>query len=72
MLAIFHPTVYNKYMKIAKKQCKLIGPYLSKQRGNVEIGNLTFINALLYILENGCKWRAIPKEFDHWILPAWR
>jgi transposase len=38
-------------------------PYLPRQRGNVEINN---INALLYIIENGCKWRAIPKEYDHW------
>jgi transposase len=66
MLAIFHQTVYNKHMKITKKQFKLIEPYLPKQRGNVEIDNLTFINALLYIIENGCKWRAIPKEFGNW------
>lgn len=24
------------------------------------------INALLYIAENGCKWRSLPKEFGMW------
>ncbi len=28
--------------------------------------NLQLINALLYIAENGCKWRALPKEFGNW------
>ena len=35
-------------------------------RGNVRVDNLTFLNALLYAIENGCKWRALPKEFDNW------
>ena len=24
------------------------------------------MNALLYIIENGCKWRALPKKFGNW------
>ena len=24
------------------------------------------INILLYVVENGCKWRALPKEFGNW------
>ena len=39
---------------------------LPKQRGNVEIDNLTFLQALQYIAENGCRWRALPKEFGNW------
>jgi len=39
---------------------------LPVQRGNVSIDNLTFINALLYICENGCKWRRLPKEYGNW------
>ena len=35
-------------------------------RGNVRVDNLTFLNALLYAIENGCKWRALPKEFGKW------
>lgn len=53
-------------MKITQKQFELIAPYLPKQRGNVEVDNLTFVNGLLYIIENGCKWRAIPKEYGNW------
>jgi transposase len=37
-----------------------------KQRGNVEIDYLHFFQALQYIAENGCKWRALPKKFGNW------
>ena len=37
-----------------------------KQRGNVTIDYLSFFQALQYIAENGCKWRALPKEFGNW------
>jgi transposase len=30
------------------------------------VNNLTFVNALLYIIENGCKWRALPSEYGDW------
>ena len=33
-------------------------------RGNVRIDALTFLNALLYAIENGYKWRALPKELS--------
>ena len=53
-------------MKITKKEYEKIANCLPKQRGNVKIDNLTMINALLYICENGCKWRSLPKEFGNW------
>ena len=37
-----------------------------KQRGNIKVSNLDVINALLYILEQGCKWRALPTRFGRW------
>jgi transposase len=37
-----------------------------KQRGNVEINYLSFFQALQYIVDNGCKWRALPKKFGNW------
>jgi transposase len=37
-----------------------------KQRGNVTIDYLSFFQALQHIAENGCKWRALPKEFGNW------
>ena len=39
---------------------------LPKQRGNVEIDNLTFLQALQYMVENGCRWRALPEKFGNW------
>ena len=47
-------------------QYNLIKPYLPKQRGNVKISNLDLINAVLYIAENGCKWRSLPEKFGNW------
>lgn len=33
------------------------------QRGNVRLANLDVLSAMLYIAENGCKWRALPERF---------
>lgn len=52
--------------ELNEKQYNLIKSYLPVQRGNVRIENLTFINAVLYIAENGCKWRALPEKFGNW------
>ena len=30
------------------------------------VDGLTVLNAVLYVLENGCKWRALPEKFGHW------
>jgi transposase len=53
-------------MELTKEQFARISGYLPRQRGNVSISNLQFVNALLYITENGCKWRALPKSFGNW------
>ena len=44
----------------------LIQPYLPVQRGDVRVSNLTVINAILFVTENGCKWRALPPRFGKW------
>ena len=53
-------------MEISEEQYKKIEQYLPRQRGNVSINNIRLINALLYITENGCKWRALPKSYGNW------
>jgi transposase len=53
-------------MNISEMQFERITRYFPVQRGNVKTKNRDFINALLYITENGCKWRALPKEFGNW------
>ena len=53
-------------MDITKDTYDKIKHLLPTQRGNVSVENITFINALLYICENGCKWRRLPKEYGNW------
>ena len=51
-------------MKITKEQYMRIEKYLPKQRGNVKLDNLRLLNAILYVTENGCKWRACRRNTE--------
>ena len=53
-------------MKITRAQYERIAGHFPVQRGNVKAENRDFINAILYMSENGCKWRALPREFGNW------
>ena len=53
-------------MQITQEQYEKIEKYLPVQRGNVSMTNLQLINAILYVTENGCKWRALPKSYGNW------
>ena len=53
-------------MELSDSQYALLSPLLPVQRGNVKIDNRQLLNALLYIAENGCKWRRLPKEYGNW------
>jgi transposase len=53
-------------MEISTEQFARIELYLPRQRGNVSHENLNVINAILFVAENGCKWRALPKRFGNW------
>jgi transposase len=53
-------------MKLTEEQYALIKNILPRQRGNISMSNLQMINAILYVAENGCKWRALPKVFGNW------
>lgn len=53
-------------MEITFKQYKSIKKYLPVQRGNVKLSNLKVLNAILYVAEQGCKWRGLPKKFGYW------
>ena len=53
-------------MKLSKSQLRRIESVLPVQRGNVSISNAQMLNAILYVAEQGCKWRALPKHFGNW------
>src|SRR5574337_1554235 len=54
------------YMEITDAQYRHIAPWLPTQRGNVTLDNLHVLNAILYVAEQGCKWRGLPKRFGNW------
>lgn len=53
-------------MEISESQFKRIEHCLPLQRGNVSVGNRAVLNAILYVTEQGCKWRGLPKRFGNW------
>ena len=53
-------------MEITEAQYHQIEACLPTQRGNVTLANLAVLNAILYVAEQGCKWRGLPKRFGNW------
>lgn len=53
-------------MEITAEQYKKIADSLPIQRGNVKLQNLQVLNAILYVAEQGCKWRGLPSRFGNW------
>src|ERR1700686_2396577 len=53
-------------MEITEEQYARIKNSLPVQRGNVSLTNLQVLNAILYVAEQGCKWRGLPERFGRW------
>ena len=53
-------------MELTQAQYERIAPHLPVQRGNVKISNHQVLNAILYVAEQGCKWRGLPARFGNW------
>jgi transposase len=53
-------------MEITEVQYARIESRLPRQRGNVSLTNLAVLNAILYVAEQGCKWRGLPQRFGNW------
>ena len=53
-------------MKLTRKMYGKIEHLMPKARKPAKISNYQFLCALLYIIENGCKWRALPKKYGNW------
>ena len=51
---------------MTEAQLKRIQDSLPVERGNVSMEVLNFLNAVLYVMENGCKWRRLPERFGNW------
>jgi transposase len=58
--------LYTAAMELTKSQYQRIEPFLPRQRGNGSLSNLQVLNAILYVAEQGCKWRGLPKCFGNW------
>ena len=52
-------------MKLTKKQFSKIEHLMPVARKPATISNYQFLCALPYIIENGCKWRVMPKEYGN-------
>ena len=53
-------------MELTQEQFEQVSECLPKQRGNVKIENRQVLNAILYVAEQGCKWRGLPERFGKW------
>ena len=53
-------------MKLTEAQYGQIQEAFPKHRREARYSNLEILNAILYVLENGCKWRCLPKEYGNW------
>ena len=53
-------------MRINEAQYAVIENCFPKHRKPADISNLDVLNAGIYVLENGCKWRGLPKEYGNW------
>jgi transposase len=53
-------------VELTEAQYERIKDTLPVQRGNVRLSNLQVLNAVLYVAEQGCKWRGLPKRFGRW------
>jgi transposase len=53
-------------VELTEMQFRRIDSVLPRQRDNVKVTNLQFLNALLFVAEHGCKWRGLPKRFGPW------
>lgn len=53
-------------MELTREHLERIKESLPVERGNVSMEVLNFLNAVLYVAENGCKWRRLPERFGNW------
>ena len=53
-------------MQLTRKQFSTIKHLMPVERKPSKITHYQFLCALLYMMESGCKWRALPKKYGNW------
>lgn len=53
-------------MEITQEQYGRIAHCFPRPRGKLRYDHLSVLNAILYIAENGAKWRRLPERYGHW------
>ena len=53
-------------MEITQEQYERVADCFPVHRGNVKVSNLQVLNAILFVAEQGCKWRGLPSRFGRW------
>lgn len=53
-------------MQLNEAQYQRIAHCFPKARGKLRYSNLHVLNAILYITENGAKWRRLPAHYGRW------
>ncbi len=53
-------------MELTAEQFGQIKDVLPVKRGNVKLSDLAVLRAILYVAEQGCKWRGLPERFGNW------
>ncbi len=56
--------LYQHEMELTQAQYERIEHCLPKPRGTLRYSHLEVLNAILYIAENGAKWRKLPTSLD--------
>ena len=56
----------NPALQLTQAQHEKIAHCLPVQRGNVKMSNLQALNAMLCVIEHGCKWRGVPAHLGRW------
>ena len=52
-------------MKLNEEQFSRISHCFPKARGSLKYSHLEVLNAILYIAENGAKWRRLPESYGN-------
>ena len=53
-------------MKLTKIQYEKLEELMTAARKPAKVSNYKFMYSMLYIIENGCKWIELQKEYGMW------